>query len=261
MLKFAKLAAVTTLAVLLAAPALADDTAATVNGVAIPQSRVDMEVQELVQRGQTDSPDLRKAVLERIINFELLAQKAVKDGFDKQPNVEQKLVLARQQVLIQALIEDYKKNHPVSEDAVKAAYDKIKNQPQNMQYRFAHIMVTSERKAQMIEARLKKGANFKALARKYSEDPTARKNGGEMGWHNPSEFPPDFASVMIQLQKGQVSVPLQAQGSWHIIKMEEVKTIPFADAKGVLLQQLQAQGIQKMLNDLHKNAKIEGVSK
>lgn len=258
MLKFTKLAVIASIAALLAAPALADDKiVATVNGVDIPQSRLDQQVQNLASQGQPDTPELRKALLERMINFELLAQKSVKDGYDKQPEVKEQLELARKTVLVQSMIEDFNKNHPISEDKVRAEYDKLKDQPGNKRYNIAHIMVISEGDAKKVEAQLKKGANFATVARKYSKDPTAKTNGGQMGWHTASEFMPDFAEAMIHLQKGQVSAPVKTEGGWHIIKVIDVQNIPFEDVKQNLLQQLQAKAVQKMVKDLRDGAKIE----
>ena len=63
--------------------AQAADNAATVNGKAIPASRVDVVVRELTKQGQTDSPQLRAAIKDKLIANELLAQEAERRGLTK----------------------------------------------------------------------------------------------------------------------------------------------------------------------------------
>ena len=80
MLKFSKLALLSALlAVTATAQAAEEKSAALVNGVSIPQSRVDLRVKvATTQGGQTDSPELRKAVREDLINLEVISQAASK---------------------------------------------------------------------------------------------------------------------------------------------------------------------------------------
>ncbi|MFA5826575.1 MAG: SurA N-terminal domain-containing protein, partial [Gallionellaceae bacterium] len=65
------------------------NTVATVNGVAIPQSRIDMRIKVAAQQGQPDSPEMRKAIRDDLINLEVISQEALKKGLDKQPDVAQ----------------------------------------------------------------------------------------------------------------------------------------------------------------------------
>jgi len=88
MLKTGTFAALALLGALLVNPAFAEDkAAATVNGVPIPQARVDMRVKIATAQGQPDTPALQKAVLDDMINLEVLAQAAEKAGIDKNPEV------------------------------------------------------------------------------------------------------------------------------------------------------------------------------
>ena len=77
MLKLGKLATLAVLSALLTSPAFADDkSVALVNGVSIPQARIDLRVKIAASQGQADTPDLRKAIREDMINLEVLAQEA-----------------------------------------------------------------------------------------------------------------------------------------------------------------------------------------
>src|SRR5574340_1233200 len=113
-------------AVLAAAlPAAAQDSnvVAKVNGVAIPQSRLDVMVKN---SGQPDTPELRDRLKIELINGEMLMQEAVKKVFDKTPEFTMQMELQRQGVLINVYLQNYVKTHPVGDDATKKEYDRLK---------------------------------------------------------------------------------------------------------------------------------------
>src|SRR3989338_1771785 len=139
MLKINKLVALAILGALAANPAFAEDkSAALVNGVSIPQARVDMRVKALVSQGQADSPELRKAIREDMINLEVMVQEANKLGLNKNEEVLQQIELAKQQVLVGAFIQDYAKKHPVSDDQIKQEYDRMKAKLGDKEYNVRH---------------------------------------------------------------------------------------------------------------------------
>ncbi len=262
MLKVAKFAALALLGVVAASPALADSSkaAAVVNGVAIPQERLDMRVKVAANQGQPDTPELRKALKDDLINLELLSQEAVKKGLDKQPETVQQLELVRESTLAGVYVQDYTKNHPISEDALKQEYDSLKEKLGKKEYKAAHILVGTEDEAKAVAAQLKKGTKFEKLAKEKSKDPGSAPNGGDLGWNVPSNFVPQFSDTMVSLKKGQVSAPVQSQFGWHIIKLEDVRDLavpPFEQVKPNLMQRLQGQSVQKAIADLRANAKIE----
>jgi peptidyl-prolyl cis-trans isomerase C len=111
-----------------AAPVFAQNLA-VVNGKAIPSSRVDAVVKQVVAQGQQpDSPQLREAVKKDIIAREVMMQEAVKQGYEKNPTVKSQLEVARQTIIINALVHDYITKNPVKDADVKAEYERYKAQ-------------------------------------------------------------------------------------------------------------------------------------
>src|SRR5450830_421266 len=93
-----------------ALPAMAQNLA-VVNGKAIPSSRVDALVKQLTSQGQQDTPDLRAKVKQELVNREVLMQEAEKSGLASNPEVKNQLEIARQSLLIRALLfKNIKKN-------------------------------------------------------------------------------------------------------------------------------------------------------
>ena len=261
MLKFSQFALLSALLVAAASVQAADDkSAAIVNGVSIPQARVDIRLKAAAQQGQPDNPEIRKAIRDDLINLEVIAQAAAKNGIDKQPDVQQQLELARESVLAGAFVQDFAKTHPISDDDLKKAYEDLKARVGNKEYKLSHILVGSEDEAKKIEAQLKKGAKFAKLAKENSKDPGSKNNGGELGWAVPSNFVQPFGDAVLKLSKGKVSDPVQTQYGWHIIKLEDTRDLKvptFEEMKPNLEKRKQQEAIQKEIEDLRSKAKVE----
>ncbi|OGJ84211.1 MAG: hypothetical protein A2268_10665 [Candidatus Raymondbacteria bacterium RifOxyA12_full_50_37] len=73
------------------------------------------------------------------------------------------------------------------------------------------------KKAEDVAEKAKKGADFAALARKYSEGPTA-KQGGDLGEFNKGDMIPEFDAVVFSLKKGQIAGPVKTMFGYQIIK-------------------------------------------
>ncbi len=250
-----------------AAPAFAQkkdkaesSTFVTVNGKAIPKIRADALIAGQAAQGQPDSPELRKAVTEELVRREILTQESLKKGFDKKPEVQGQVELARQGVLIGAYLNDYVRNHPVTEDQIKKEYEAIKGKLGSKEYKARHILVEKEDEAKVIIEKLKKGARIEDLA-KDSKDPGSKERGGDLGWANPASFVPPFSAAMTKLEKGKFTeTPVKSDFGWHVILLEDTRelTLPTLDeAKAQISQQLQQRMVQKHIEELRAKAKVE----
>ncbi|MEN3296826.1 MAG: peptidyl-prolyl cis-trans isomerase [Burkholderiales bacterium] len=250
------------LMILLAATALPvmAQNLAVVNGKPVPSSRADAMVKQLAAQGQQDSPQLRSMVKEELINREILIQEADKLGLGNNPDVKSQLDIARQSIVIRALVADYLKKHPVTDAEVKAEYDKFKAQAGDKEYRARHILVDKEEDAKSIIAKLKGGAKFEDLA-KQSKDPGSAANGGDLDWASPASYVKPFSDAMIGLQKGQITeTPVKTQFGYHVIKLEDVRAakIPaMEEVKPQIAESLQQKKLQAYQEDLRKKAKIQ----
>jgi len=72
-----------------------------------------------------------------------------------------------------------------------------------------------------IYQRLKRGEDFAALAREFSDDPGSGSNGGDLGWVNPGDMVPEFDATMQETAAGHISAPFQTQFGWHILEVED----------------------------------------
>lgn len=259
MLRTSKFLALTILSAFFMSSSYAgDNSAAMVNGQSIPQARVDLRVKVAATQGQPDTPELRKAIREDMINLEVMAQESVKMGLDKNAEVLQQMELAKQSVLVGAFVQDYAMNHPISEDQLKQEYGKLKTKLGDKEYNARHILVGTREEAKAIIAQLGKKAKFEKLAEK-SMDSGSAEQGGSLGWAVPNNFVPPFANALLNLKKGEYTKePVETQYGWHVIKLEDVRNLPpYEELKPQLQQRLQQQAIQGVINDLRAKAKIE----
>ena len=256
-----KLATLAILSALAINTAFAEDkSAAMVNGVSIPQSRIDLRVKAATQQGQPDTPELRKSIREDMINLEVLAQESAKQGLDKSSEVTQQIALARQTILANAFVQEYVKNHPISDDVLKQEYEKLKVNVGTKEYKARHILVETEAEAKSIIAQLGKKAKFEKLATK-SKDVGSAEHGGELEWAVPSNFVAPFANAMVSLKKGEYTKePVQTQFGWHVIKLDDVRDLKvpsYEELKPQLEQRMQQQTIQNAISEMRDKAKIE----
>ncbi|MGZ3237364.1 MAG: peptidylprolyl isomerase [Burkholderiaceae bacterium] len=234
---------------------------AVVNGKSIPTSRSDFMLKVLAAQGKTDSPELREQIKQELINREVLAQEAKKQGVGLEPEVKEQIDMQSQLILIRALIADYTKKNPVSDAAVKAEYDKAKADASNeKEYHARHILVDKEDEAKAIIAKLKAGEKFETLA-KQSKDTGSAENGGDLDWSSPKGYVPEFSAAMTKLEKGQITeTPVKTQFGYHVIKLEDVRNaqIPsFDEIKDKIKQSLEQQKLLAYQQDLMKKAKIK----
>lgn len=266
MLKFSKFALLSALLLATAGAQAADEkpaadkAAALVNGVAIPQSRVDMRVKiASEQSGQPDSPELRKAIRDDLINLEILSQAAAKSGVDKNADVMQQIELARQSILAGAFVQDYAKSHPVGDDVLRQDYEGMKARIGDKEYKVAHILVGTEDEANAVIRQLKKD-KFAKVAQQKSKDPGSKTKGGDLGWATPSNFVQPFGEAITKLGKGQLSAPVQTQYGWHIIKLEdtrELKAPAFEEVRPNLEKRRMQEVVKNAIAELREKAKIE----
>ncbi len=238
----------------------ADNAVATVNGKPIKQSLFDFIVKDATDHGQKVDDNVREVIMSKLISSELVLQEAQRAGLDKKSDFIAKEELTRRELLVNTYIQDYMKNHPVSESDTKAAYEKFKTELGDKEYNARHILVGSETEAKDIIAQLNKGADFSKTAKEKSKDPGSKEKGGDLGWFSLSGMVKPFSDGVAKLNKGGLtSEPIQTQFGWHVIKLDDVREMkapPYDKVKDGLQKQLAQRQLEKMLTDLRAKSTV-----
>jgi peptidyl-prolyl cis-trans isomerase SurA len=133
------------------------------------------------------------------------------------------------QLLKEKLIQERLGKVKVSSGEVKEFYethaDSLPEKPAGV--RLAHILISTVpgqatrdslySYAELLRQKALAGEDFAALARAYSEDPSA-SDGGDLGWFSRGEMVPEFDEAALALQTGQISDVVETQYGFHIIK-------------------------------------------
>lgn len=104
-----------------------------------------------------------------------------------------------------------------------------------------------------LQAQLKKGASFEALAKKSSQDPSSAAKGGELPWFSEGMMVKPFEDAAKALKPGQVSEPVRTQYGWHLIKLEALRPagkVPFEDAAGEIKKRLAEERASEKINEI-----------
>jgi peptidyl-prolyl cis-trans isomerase C len=244
-----------------AAPAAADKPSATppvavVDGTPISRDAYDDYLKGLL-RGKpvTDvTADEKNQVLDQMINMQLIAAQADKDGLDKDPDVATRIALLRTQILADAAAQKYVKGNEPSDQDLHAAYDAATDKTE---YHASHILVPTKEKADQLIKKIKGGAKFEDIAKAESTD-NSKTNGGDLGWFTTARMVKPFGDAVKGLKKGEFTTdPVQTQYGWHIIKLADTRDAPFDQMKAQLTNGIMQKKFQDYIEGLKKTAKIE----
>ncbi len=242
---------------------LSPNAAASVNGIIISNDAVEQGIQMALSQGQKDSPELRNAVLGKLIEISLLSQQAERDGVASSDKANRQLAQIRQNYLADLELATFISQNPVTDSEIQAAYTQQLTSlgPQGLivEYKVSDIAVATEDDAKAALARIKKGESFDKVAKSISLAPN-KVQGGAVGWVQSGQVAPQISSVLVALSVGQVSpLPIKMPQGWYLIKLEDKKSSkpPTLDqAKASIRAGLGQKKQFEFLNQLRQGANI-----
>ena len=150
----------------------------------------------------------------------------------------------------------------VSPQDVEAAYNANIQQYQTPeQVRASHILLKTDGKDEaavrkQAEDILKQarapGADFAALAKKYSEDEGSKATGGDLDYFSKGRMVPQFETAAFAMQPGQISDLVKSQFGFHIIKVIDRKpasTRSLDEVRAQILDMLTSQRVDQQIAD------------
>ena len=247
------------LAVLPSGASSDDRVVAQVNGVDIKNSDLDFAATEVGAQLSAFPPEQRRMMLlQFVIENELMAGAAVKDGLESAQGFEDRLKYHRRRTLRDAYYDKIVRGGVSDAEAKKVYDEKIGSLKPEEEIHARHILVKTEQEAKDVAERLKKGEDFAKVAKEKSQDSAAE--GGDLGFFTRGQMIKPFEEAAFKLEAGKISDPLQTQFGWHIIKVEEKRNRPlpsFDQVKDTIYDQLTQQKATQTLRDLQGTAKIE----
>jgi peptidyl-prolyl cis-trans isomerase C len=254
-----------------------DPVIAKVNGVEIHQSDLTMAEEDIGQNLPQGGEDAKRDYLVSYLSdMILLAQAAEERRLQDDPAFKRRATLARNKVLMETLLQSEGKKsltdqalHAVYDDAVKQMGNEEEVHARHILFRVASptdekASKEAEDKVKAVIARIKKGEDFAKLANELTEDPSGRKDGGDLGYFTKEQMVPEFSTVAFKLDKGSISDPIKTQFGWHVLKVEDKrKRQPpeYDKVKPQLETFVERKAQMELVNKLRADAKIERLDK
>ncbi|ROR32254.1 peptidylprolyl isomerase [Inmirania thermothiophila] len=247
-----------------AAPAAEDaEAVARVDGTEITVPMLDAYVRERTQgrAGYAQLPPAqRRQALDDLVNLVLLAAEARAQGLDRAPGTAARLFVREADTLARAMLARVIAASPVSEEALRRAYEERFAGRGETEYRLRHILVADEARAREALRRLDAGEDFAAVARALSLDPSGEQ-GGDLGWLSPAALEPALRAAVERLAPGgRTTEPVRTRFGLHIVRLEGRRTAPpppFEAVRSRLAAELQTERLKAHVAELRSKARIE----
>ena len=250
-------------------PAAASGVLATVNGVAIPVSRLD---EVLRATHAPDTRESRQTLKDELIARELVYQAGVAAGLATDPQVQRAVAQAREQAIVMTYLARKAPPAVISDAALRARYDAVFADWGPLDYEARIISLSTPEQVKNVQQLLSQGQPFDQLAVQYSVAPNAAQ-GGQWPWTNlpvlPQEghthgMPLAVAQALVTMQPGQVRGPLTVGRNFVIVRLDnrrEARKPSFDSMRAQLNQQLSAEAdqreIQALVGSLRQHARIQ----
>jgi parvulin-like peptidyl-prolyl isomerase len=157
----------------------------------------------------------------------------------------------RTRLLSERIFEEVTKDVKVTDEEIQAYYEENKAQFETPASRdVRHILVKQKARADDIYRQLRQGGDFAALAKRYSQDPASKAEGGKFTAQQGATVP-EFDKAAFDLETGELSPPVKTQFGWHIIEATSAVK-PKATQE---LSEVESQISDQLLEE-QKNARI-----
>jgi peptidyl-prolyl cis-trans isomerase C len=237
-----------------------DDIIAIVNGTNITEWTLKRYASQRGLPPGAEKGQQRAALIEELINRELIFEDAVSIGIDRAPAIKKEIEHQRINIIASSMLNRSSDRFAISDAELKKEYEKRKPELGGKELKARHILVEKEADAKAVIAELNKGADFATLAGKKSTGPSA-VNGGDLGWFSPGQMVKPFSDAAAKLKKGSYTKsPVKTQFGWHVILLEDMRSVnpqKFDDIKEQIRVGLQNKLIEAYISGLRGKAKID----
>jgi foldase protein PrsA len=105
-------------------------------------------------------------------------------------------------------------------------------------------------RAKEVQAKLKAGGDFDALAKEYSDDPGSKDKGGmyeNLNYGDMNRMVPEWKDAALSLPVGQVSEPIKTDHGYHIMRVDSRKVSTFDEMKASIRSSMAQIKVQEFI--------------
>jgi len=173
----------------------------------------------------SEEPKSKKEYVDLFVNYKLKVHEAMAQGMDTMPSFLKEFNYYKDE-----LAKPYLSDKSVTEKLKKEAYDRL-----TKEIHASHILIRvpksatpedtikAHNKIKDLYDRVKAGENFGELAAQYSEDPSAAKNQGDLGYFSGFMMVYPFESAAYNTPAGEISNIIRTDFGYHIIQVHDIR--------------------------------------
>jgi len=223
-MKFCSVTLIFTLAAnLLFAQTEKDPVLLTIGGKNVTKSEFQSIYNKNNNKDVNQDPKNLEEYLQLFINFKLKVREAEELGMDTTAAFINELEGYRKQ-----LVQPYLVDNEVNEKLLREAYERMQTD-----IRANHILIKIDQNALpkdtvaaynkiiALRNRILKGEDFEKVAKETSEDPSAKENGGDLGYFTALQMVYPFETIAFNTKPGDISQPVRTRFGYHIIKVAD----------------------------------------
>lgn len=235
-----------------------DPTIMTIDGQPISRSEFEYSYNKNNSNGVIDKKTVNEYV-DLFVNYKLKVLAAMEAKIDTLTSFKKEFASYRNQQVRPSFI--------TSTDVDAEAHKIYKETQQRINgsggmVKPAHILILVKQKASKEEQNLaklradsiykalQKGADFSALAKKYSDDKGSAVNGGQLPWLTKGQTVKAFEDAVFAMKKGELHTPILSEFGYHVIKLlDKQEFFPFDSLKNDIYRFIDARGIREKIID------------
>lgn len=190
--------------------------------------------------------------IEKWIDFKLVDLEALSRGYHLKGSVKEDIENYKIQLLKRVFIGvAIAPKIKISDKELKDFYEKNKEKfKESDSVKLYRMILKDHQTALQVISELEKGANFKFLAEKFSNDEVVRKTGGDMGWIKISLVPENYKQAFKTFKKGEIGM-VQEGPHWTVLYIGDYKKgtyRPFEEVKEKVKEELFGKKIEEELD-------------
>ena len=205
--------------------------------------------------------------LDLYINYKLKLKEAYDLKMDTIPSYIREFTKYKNQ-----LIEPYLKDENTKTDLIKEAYNRLQKE-----INASHILIKFPKKAtpqdtlvafnkiNEIRQQIVDGQSFESLAKKFSQDPSAKLNGGSLGYFTAFQMVYPFETAAFNTPVGEISQAFKTRFGYHIVQVNDIRNSKGeVEVAHIMLKGLTEQNNTKILSikdELNQGAGFEALAK
>lgn len=184
--------------------------------VTVPQAEIDKAIERIAEQNRMNRQQLNKYLADHGIAPSTLIEQT-------------RSMMAWQRVMARRVRQEV----VITDEDVDAAMQHVKDSIGKPEYLVAEIFLAVDnpeqdeqvrRAAERLTDEIRKGGNFAAVARQFSQATTAASSG-DLGWVRPGELDPEIDSALAQLRPGQMSQPVRTASGYHVLLVRSKRAI------------------------------------